>query len=60
MKQFASLLLTGLLLFGATAFADQPTTVLTEVRNAKGTVVQVPYLDGTNNEKERFMGSNST
>ena len=50
MKQFASLLLTGLLLFGATAFADQPTTVLTEVRNAKGTVVQVPYLDGTNNE----------
>ncbi|MGI6263582.1 MAG: protease inhibitor I42 family protein [Succiniclasticum sp.] len=50
MKKIASMLLTGLLLFGATAFADQPTTVLTELRNTKGASVQVPYLDGTNDE----------
>ena len=50
MKHIASLLLSALLLVPALALADQPTTVLTEVRNTKGATVNVPYIDGANDE----------
>ena len=50
MKHIASLLLSALLLVPGLALADQPTTVLTEVRNTKGATVNVPYFDGANDE----------
>ncbi|MEE3381229.1 MAG: protease inhibitor I42 family protein [Succiniclasticum sp.] len=50
MKHIASLLLSALLLVPGLALADQPTTVLTEVRNTKGATVNVPYIDGANDE----------
>ncbi|HAY60857.1 MAG: protease inhibitor I42 family protein [Acidaminococcaceae bacterium] len=50
MKHIASLLLSALLLIPGLALADQPTTVLTEVRNTKGATVHVPYIDGANDE----------
>ena len=50
MKHIASLLLSALLLVPGLALADQPTTVLTEGRNTKGATVNVPYIDGANDE----------
>ena len=50
MKKIAGLLLAASLLFCQMAFADQPTTVLTELKNGKQITVEVPVIDGANDE----------
>ena len=50
MKKVAGVFLAAALLFCQSAFADQPTTVLTEVKEGKQIVMEVPVIDGANNE----------
>lgn len=50
MKKIAGVLLALLLLFSQNAFADQPTTVLTELKNGKRITMEVPVIDGANDE----------
>ena len=50
MKKIAGVLLAALLLFCQTVFADQPTTVLTELKEGKRITVEMPVIDGANDE----------
>ena len=50
MKKTAGVMLAALLLFSQSVLADQPTTVLTELKEAKQIVMEVPFIDGANNE----------
>lgn len=50
MKKAAGLFLAAMLLFCYPVWADQPTTVLTELRNPSGLTLEVPVIDGANNE----------
>ena len=50
MKKLAGVLLAASLLFCQLAFADQPTTVLTELKEGKRITVEMPVIDGANNE----------
>lgn len=50
MKKIAGVFLAAMLLLSRNVFADQPTTVLTELKEAKKIVVEVPVIDGANNE----------
>ena len=50
MKKIAGALLAALLLFCQSAFADQPTTVLTEVKSGKQVTLEIPVIDGANDE----------
>ena len=50
MKKIAGMCLAATLLFCQSVFADQPTTVLTELKNGKQIVMEVPVIDGANNE----------
>ena len=50
MKKIIGLLLAASLLFCQSVFADQPTTVLTEVKETKKIVMEVPFIDGSNDE----------
>jgi len=50
MKKIAGVFLAATLLLSRNVFADQPTTVLTELKEAKKIVVEVPVIDGANNE----------
>ena len=50
MKKIAGVLLAASLLFCQSAFADQPTTVLTELKEGKRITVEMPVIDGANNE----------
>ena len=45
MKKIAGVLLATLLLFCQSVFADQPTTVLTEVKNGKHVTLEIPVID---------------
>lgn len=50
MKKTIGIFFAAVLLFCHVAWADQPTTVLTETKTAGGVVLNVPVLDGVNNE----------
>ena len=50
MKKIAGMCLAAALLFCQSVFADQPTTVLTELKNGKQITVEVPVIDGANDE----------
>ena len=50
MKKIAGVLLAASLLFCQVVFADQPTTVLTELKSGKQVTMEVPFIDGANNE----------
>ena len=50
MKKIAGALLAALLLFCQSAFADQPTTVLTELKSGKQITLEIPVIDGANDE----------
>ena len=50
MKKIAGVLLAVSLLFCQTVFADQPTTVLTELKEGKRITVEMPVIDGANDE----------
>jgi predicted secreted protein len=50
MKKIAGVLLAASLLFCQTVFADQPTTVLTELKEGKRITVEMPVIDGANDE----------
>ena len=50
MKKTLGIFFAVALLLCQIAWADQPTTVLTETRTAGGVALDVPVLDGVNNE----------
>ena len=50
MKKIAGVLLAASLLFCQSVFADQPTTVLTELKEGKRITVEMPVIDGANDE----------
>ena len=50
MKKIAGVLLATLLLFCQSVFADQPTTVLTELKSGKQVTLEIPVIDGANDE----------
>ena len=50
MKKITGLFLAAALLFCQGAFADQPTTVLTDIKAGKRITMEVPVIDGANNE----------
>ena len=50
MKKIVGLCLAAALLFCQSVLADQPTTVLTDTRSGKRITMEVPVIDGANNE----------
>ena len=50
MKKIAGILAVASLLFCQSVFADQPTTVLTELKEGKRVTVELPVIDGANDE----------
>ena len=50
MKKILGAALAASLLFCHSVFADQPTTVLTEIRGGKQNTMEVPFIDGANDE----------
>lgn len=50
MKKILGALAAASLLFCQSVFADQPTTVLTELKESKQIVMELPVIDGANNE----------
>ena len=50
MKKIVGLCLAASLLFSQMAFADQPTTVLTELKAVKQINMEIPVIDGANDE----------
>lgn len=50
MKKIIGLCLAAVLLFSQSVFADQPTTVLTEIKSGKQITMEVPVIDGANSE----------
>lgn len=50
MKKLLGLFMAASLLFCQAAFADQPTTVLTELKSGKQMTVEIPVIDGANDE----------
>ena len=50
MKKLLGAFLAASLLFCQSDFADQPTTVLTDTRSGKRITMEVPVIDGANNE----------
>ena len=50
MKRIAGIFLAAVLLFCRSAFADQPTTVLTEMKSGKQVTMEIPLIDGANDE----------
>jgi predicted secreted protein len=50
MKKLLGLFLAASLLFCQVAFADQPTTVLTELKSGKQVAIEIPVIDGANDE----------
>lgn len=58
MKKMMGALLTAALLFCQSAFADQPTTVLTELKYGKQITVEIPVVDGANDETFQRSANN--
>ena len=50
MKTLLGVFLAVSLLFCQVAFADQPTTVLTELKSGKQVTIEIPVIDGANDE----------
>lgn len=50
MKKIAGLLLAAVLLFCRPVWADQPTTILTELNSTSALALQIPVIDGANSE----------
>ena len=50
MKKIAGVLLATFVLFCQSVFADQPTTVLTELKSGKQVTLEIPVIDGANDE----------
>ena len=50
MKTLLGVFLAASLLFCQVAFADQPTTVLTELKSGKQVAIEIPVIDGANDE----------
>lgn len=59
MKKIVSLCLAAALLFCQSVFADQPTTVLTEVKNGKQVTLEIPVIDGANDEVFQRSANNA-
>ena len=58
MKKIAGALLAALLLFCQSVFADQPTTVLTEIKDGKQIHMERPVIDGANDEALQHAANN--
>ena len=58
MKKIAGALLVALLMFCQSVFADQPTTVLTEIKDGKQIRVERPVIDGANDEALQHAANN--
>ena len=58
MKKLAGALLAALLLFCQSVFADQPTTVLTEIKDGKQIHMERPVIDGANDEALQRAANN--
>ena len=58
MKKIAGALLAALLLFCQSVFADQPTTVLTEIKDGKQIHMERPVIDGANDELLQHAANN--
>ncbi len=58
MKKIACTLLAVLLLFCQSVFADQPTTVLTEIKDGKRIHIERPVIDGANDEELQRAANN--
>ena len=58
MKKIAGALLAALLLFCQSVFADQPTTVLTEIKDGKQIHMERPVIDGANDEALQQAANN--
>ena len=58
MKKLAGALLAALLLFCQSVFADQPTTVLTEIKDGKQIHMERPVIDGANDEALQHAANN--
>lgn len=58
MKKIAGALLAALLLFCQSVFADQPTTVLTEIKDGKQIHMEWPVIDGANDEALQHAANN--
>ena len=50
MKKITGVILAAALLLCQSAFADQPTTVLTEMKSGKQVTMEIPVVDGANDE----------
>ena len=50
MKKIAGVLLATFVLFCQSVFADQPTTVLTELKSGKQVTLEIPVIDGAIDE----------
>ena len=59
MKKIVGLCLAAALLFCQSVFADQPTTVLTELKNGKQITIEVPVIDGANDEVFQRSANNA-
>ncbi len=58
MKKIACMLLAVLMLFCQSVFADQPTTVLTEIKDGKRIHIERPVIDGANDEELQRAANN--
>ena len=58
MKKIAGVVLAALLLFCQSVFADQPTTVLTEIKDGKQIHMERPVIDGANDETFQHAANN--
>ena len=58
MKKIAGVLLAALLLFCQSVFADQPTTVLTEIKDGKHIHMERPVVDGANDDALQHAANN--
>lgn len=58
MKKLFGVFMAAALLFCQPAFADQPTTVLTELKNGKQVTMEVPVIDGANDTVFQHSANN--
>ena len=59
MKKLLGIFLAASLLFCQNASADQPTTVLTELKSGKQVTIEIPVIDGANDEVFQRTANNS-
>ena len=58
MRKTLGIFLAALLLFCQSVFADQPTTVLTEIKDGKQIHMERPVIDGANDEALQHAANN--